>query len=306
MPSSRWETRLAQLRRDNRSGAEEIAGHALLLLGDAVADSVPSSVIPYRNWLLRTCRQLLAAQPSMGMVFRLVNDLLWAVDDATSAQQIRNRAIDFMQEYRGRADLALQALTENTVSYLPVAPVVMTYSRSSTVLRVLERLAERGRKIHVYCSESRPMLEGQTLASELSWLGVNVTIGVDMALFGWMSQVNVLLVGADSLSSAGLVNKIGTAELVRAAVEWDIPRVVVCSSFKFLPNDYMVAQGLRPRDPEEIMPIPSENVTVRNDYHDITPLEMISTVISEKGPLNQEELAQELAQVRTYPGLRGR
>ncbi|HHX63291.1 MAG TPA: hypothetical protein GX702_00200 [Chloroflexi bacterium] len=306
MPSPRWQNRLEQLRRDNRSGAEEIAGHALHLLSDAIADSVPGSVGPYRKWLLRTCRQLVSAQPSVGVVFRLVNDMLWAVDNATSAQQIRQQAIDFLQEYRGRAELALETLTENAVSYLPKSPVVMTYSRSSTVLRILARMAEMKRKPNVLCGEGRPLLEGQTLASELSWLGIDVTIGIDIALFSWMSQADLLLIGADSLSAAGLVSKIGTTALMHAAAEWDIPRIVVCSSYKFLPNDYVIAQALRPRDPEEIMPVSSENIVVKNEYHDVTPLEMISTVITERGPLRHEELMEHLAQVRTYPGLRGK
>ena len=150
------------------------------------------------------------------------------------------------------------------------------------------------------------MLEGQTLANELGWAGLDVTMGVDMALFGWLSDTRALLVGADSVSVSGLVNKIGTTQLALAAQRLGIPCIAVCTSHKMLPSDYMIAQSLRAGDPEEIMPVSNENITVRNAYFDVTPLDLFATIITEEGPLGQAELFERLDAVRTYPGLRGR
>ncbi len=303
MPSrTQWESSLDDLSRDTRSGAQEIATRAVHLLIDTIGDSDPAGAISYRQWLLRISRQLIAVQPSMGILFRLVNDMLWAADGATGAVEMRQAALDYLQQFQARESMALLTLIEAASAHLAQYRAVMTYSRSSTVVRALSELGNR--KLQVFCGEGRPMYEGQTLASELGWAGVRVVLGIDMALFNWLSEVQALVIGADSLGRTGLVNKIGSAELVRAAAEADIPRIVLATTSKFMPNDFLAGQHIHRGDPEEIMPVSSSNVEVRNITFDVTPLELITMVISEKGPLQGEHLLEELDAVRTYPGLR--
>lgn len=305
MPRNGWQAAIEELRRDNRSGSMEIEVRALGLLLDAIGDSVPSDVTDYRRWLLRISREVVAAQPSMAVLFRLLNDMLWACHDALPAERIRLGALTFLQEHQARNQVALGALVDAAAEHLASYRTIMTYSRSSTVLRALTAMAERNLHVRVLCSEGRPMYEGQTLASELGWAGLEVTLGIDMALFGWLPEADALVLGADSVSISGVVNKIGSAELARAAAELDIPRIVLCTSSKFLPNDYLLDQRMPFGDPGEIMPVSSENLTIQNVYFDITPLDLIATVITEDGPLEHARLAEELAQIRTYPGLRG-
>jgi translation initiation factor 2B subunit (eIF-2B alpha/beta/delta family) len=306
MPRTPWRTALDQLRSDHRSGAAEITLNALHMLIDVVGDSVPDSADAYRKWLVRTSRELVAAQPAMASLFRLVNDMLWETDAAATGERVRQGALTYLQNYQARNEAALDGLVQHAVEFLAHHTTIMTYSRSSTVARVLQALREGNRNLHVYCSEGRPVLEGQALASELAWAEIDVTLGVDMALFGWLGEVRALVVGADSLSATGLANKIGTAPLMRAAAERELPRVVLCTTAKLLPGDYVLQQGLRFGDPEEIMPVSSKRLTVHNVYFDITPLDLVSTVITERGPLQHAELLDELSGLHTYPGLRGK
>ena len=305
MPRVDWSVEIDSLRRDNRSGSEEITTHAIELLIDVIGDEFPTGATAYSRWLLRLGRDLVAAQPSMGSVFRLANDLLWACDGIQDAALVRQTALEFLQDYSFKAGAALDQLTSRGVQALKDAKVVLTYSRSSTVLSVLSALAKGGSKLRVLCSEARPMLEGQTLASELGWAGIPVTLGVDMALFGWLDDADALVVGADSVSNEGVVNKIGTAALIKAAYDREIPRLVLCTTFKFLPRDCAIRDRLRGGDPREIMPPSNDKVEVRNIYFDATPLDLVSRVVTEKGPLDRVGLDEELARVRTYKGLRG-
>jgi len=304
MPRSQWDSRINDLRLDNRSGAAEIAVHALDLLIDAVGDSLPAGAISYKRWLLQISRQVMSAQPSMGVLFRLVNDMLWACDAAASSTEMRQMALDYLQDYRMRSGASLLHLRDHALAALGRHTTLMTFSRSSTVFQVLSGMAQKHR-LHVYCGEGRPMLEGQTLASELGWAGITVTMGVDMALFGWLDQVELLLLGADSIGQAGIINKLGTAPLAKMAFERDIPCYVFCSSEKLLPNDYMVGQTLQSGQPDEIMPSGNRNVTVSNVYFDLTPLEYVTSVITEEGVHSIDQLRDRLAQLKTYPGLRG-
>ena len=77
MPRMQWQSELAQLRQDNRANAQEILYRAVDLLIDAIGDSIPGGAISYRRWLVRTGRELVAAQPTVGELYRLVNDMLW-------------------------------------------------------------------------------------------------------------------------------------------------------------------------------------------------------------------------------------
>jgi translation initiation factor 2B subunit (eIF-2B alpha/beta/delta family) len=231
--------------------------------------------------------------------------MLWAADKATSAGDMRQNALDFLQNHRATSAESLEAVVDHAIRYLAGHPAILTYSRSATVLRVLTALAERRGSLRVFCGEGRPMLEGQTLASELAWAGVEVTVGVDMALFGWLPEVRSVLVGADSLMVDGVVNKLGTQALMHRAFDLEIPGIVVCTTDKFLPNDYALRHSLREGAAEEIMPLSNDNVTVRNPYFDITPLELVSAVITEKGILGGSHLTDELDAIKTYPGLRG-
>ena len=52
MPRTSWQTRIDELRQDNRSGSAEIAYHALELMIETIGDSTPSGPMTYRQWLL--------------------------------------------------------------------------------------------------------------------------------------------------------------------------------------------------------------------------------------------------------------
>ena len=312
MPKSVWDTGLAEIRQDNRSGSAEIESRALGLLIGAIGDRLPDCTVQhYRRELLRLSRELVAAQPAMAAVFGLVNDMLWASDPATHAEEMRQRALAFLQERQICSQQQLTDVAERAAGHLGQYSTLMTYSRSSTVEHALVLWAERKRRERsrprLYCSEARPMLEGQTLASEMAWAGLEVTVGIDMALFGWLPETEALVVGADSLSVHGLVNKLGTAPLVRAAEIQGIPRIVLGTSSKFLPSDYVLQQALRSRNSGEIMPEPDDrHLSVSNVYFDITSLTSVSMVIAESGILEHAELLVALDRVRTYPGLLGR
>lgn len=297
-----WQYELRQLREDNRSGAQEIATRALHLLLDRVGDSQPRGVQTYRRWLLRSGRELIAVQPAMGVLFRMVNDMLWASDRGMNAETIRQDAMAFLQDYQMRFGARIDTLNHQASAYLARYERIATYSRSSTLVGALNLM--RRKRLQVFCGEGRPMYEGQTLANELAWAGHSVVLGVDMALFGWLSQVEALVVGADGLSRDGLVNKLGTAALMRAAADIELPRIVICTADKLLPTNCLPKAGLGGGDPQEIMPASEEAIEIRNDYFDVTPLEDISLVLTDEGILQGETLYQTLDGLEVYPGLR--
>lgn len=107
------------------------------------------------------------------------------------------------------------------------------------------------------------MREGAALAASLADEAIEATVIPDTAVESFLPQASLVLVGADSISARGLVNKAGTALIARAACALQIPMYALCSSDKFLPPDY---------DP----PQPCEGF-------DLTPLHYLAGIVTEDG-----------------------
>ncbi|HLF24416.1 MAG TPA: S-methyl-5-thioribose-1-phosphate isomerase, partial [Burkholderiales bacterium] len=83
-----------------------------------------------------------------------------------------------------------------------------------------------GRKLTVYCDETRPRLQGVLTAWELSNEGIDARLIADNAAGYLLSKgrIDVAIVGADRIASNGdVANKIGTYEKAVVARENDVP-----------------------------------------------------------------------------------
>ncbi len=92
--------------------------------------------------------------------------------------------------------------------------------------------------------------------------------------------------------SAGVVNVIGTYQLALACAKADIPLYMLCEMLKFDPRINSSEVDLEEKEPAEVVEptkLPS-GVTIKNPYFDITPLELVTTVVTEEGILSGEEV----------------
>ncbi|MHB1319646.1 MAG: eIF2B alpha/beta/delta subunit family protein [Anaerolineae bacterium] len=306
MAALRWRQKLEALVKDSRLDAQGYLYEVTALLADVIAESVPDSRADYRTWLIRRVKSFVAAGRERASVFRLANGLLWAVDESTSAGDMRARALWHLQGFGERRAAILTELVAAAARELSRYRTVMTYGRDPELLASLSRAAETRDAPAVMLGEGRPRFEGTAMASELAWAGIDVTLGVDMALFGWLQDVEAVVFGAESLSSRGLVHKLGTAALASAAQAREIPVFVICAQADFIPAEYLSGADARPGDPNDIAPDAHERVTVRNIKWDLTPLDQITAVISGQGMLTGNALAEALSAVQVYPGLVGR
>jgi translation initiation factor 2B subunit (eIF-2B alpha/beta/delta family) len=106
--------------------------------------------------------------------------------------------------------------------------VVGTFSRSSTIKKILECVLNKPHKIKVLCSRSTPGDEGELMADDLpgaQWLH-------DQEFRRCLKQrtIDVVLVGADCIfhGGRGVVNKVGTASLATCCTQRSIP-IICCS-----------------------------------------------------------------------------
>lgn len=178
-----------------------------------------------------------------------------------------------------------------------------------TALAVIYSAVARGKRIHVYADETRPLLQGARLTTwELQAQGVPVTLICDNMAATVMKQgkVQAVIVGADRITANGdTANKIGTYGLAVLARFHGIPFYVAAPSSTFdltLPHGGLIP--IEERDPREIthpfgQPIAPETVAVYNPAFDVTPAELITAIICEKGiirPVNEAGIREVLKQ----------
>jgi methylthioribose-1-phosphate isomerase len=168
-----------------------------------------------------------------------------------------------------------------------------------TALAVLFAASAKGRRFSVYADETRPLLQGARLTAwELKQRGIDVTLICDSMAAQVMKEgrVQAVVVGADRIAANGdTANKIGTYGVALLAHAHAIPFYVAAPSSTFdrsLPSGDAIP--IEQRDPREVthgfgMQTAPDGVQVYNPAFDVTPHELITALITEKGLIQPVE-----------------
>jgi methylthioribose-1-phosphate isomerase len=177
-------------------------------------------------------------------------------------------------------------------------------SEYGTALAVLYTCQDQGKHIQVYADETRPLWQGARLTAwELTQRGIETTIICDSMAAHLMQtqQIDAVIVGADRITSRGdTANKIGTYALAIAAKFHHVPFYVAAPSSTF---DFSLVEGqqipIEQRSADEVtrpngMTIGPAQAAVFNPAFDITPAELITAIVTEKGiiqPVDSRNIA---------------
>jgi len=161
-----------------------------------------------------------------------------------------------------------------------------------TALGVIRATKESGKNVKVIATETRPIQQGSRLtAFELKHDGFDVSLIPDTAVGYSMANglVNKVIVGADRIVKTGHVfNKIGTYQIATMARQHGIPFYVAAplSTFdmKSNPEDVIIEmrKGTEVTGTGDKKTAP-DGINVINPAFDMTPPELITGIITEKG-----------------------
>ncbi|MBX3371613.1 MAG: S-methyl-5-thioribose-1-phosphate isomerase [Nitrospira sp.] len=171
-----------------------------------------------------------------------------------------------------------------------------------TALGVIRAAWEQGKQIRVIADETRPVLQGARLTAwELMQDKIPVTLITDNMAGSLMRQGNiqVCVVGADRIAANGdVANKIGTYSVAVLARAHGIPFYVAAP---YSTIDLATKTGaeipIEERNPLEVTsihgshPVAPSGVAVYNPAFDVTPAELITGIITERGIFKPGELA---------------
>ncbi len=269
----------------DKSGFEQAMAHGF----EVLAASRPTAVNLF--WALQRVKEFLQAHAHQSQV-QMAAALL-ALAHEISAEDVRiNRAMgDF-----GAALLkdGARVLTHCNAGALATAG-------HGTALGVIRSAVEAGKKISVFADETRPFLQGARLTAwEMVQENIPVTLITDNMAGHLMKcgEIDAVIVGTDRVAANGdVANKIGTYMVAVLAHRHNIPFYVACPLSTI---DMQLPHGdaipIEERSHDEVTGFGAQRwapagVQVRNPAFDVTPAELVSALITEKGVIYRPDQA---------------
>jgi methylthioribose-1-phosphate isomerase len=162
-----------------------------------------------------------------------------------------------------------------------------------TALGVIRTAHAQGKIAQVFATETRPWLQGARLTAwELGRAGVPFELVVDSAAAGLIRRgdADAVIAGCDRVARNGdVANKVGTYGLALAARAASIPFVIAGPTSSIdpdLPHGDRIA--IEERGAEEVLALGGADIAppgtaVRNPAFDVTPAELITALVTERG-----------------------
>ena len=237
-------------------------------------------------------------------------NLFWALDrmksvarqtSAITAAEIHDRLLTEARNIEQEDQAMCSAIGRHGSTLLKSGMSILTHCNAGglatagdgTALAVMFQAAADGKDIHVFADETRPLLQGARLTTwELQQRGIPVTLICDNMAAQVMKEgrIQIVITGADRIAANGdSANKIGTYGVAVLARYHGIPFCVAAPSSTF---DLSLADGsgipIEQRASEEVTcgfgtRTAPENVNVYNPAFDVTPAELITAIITERG-----------------------
>lgn len=232
-------------------------------------------------------KKILDSRPTAVSLWNGVHYSIKDVSRSSDLKAAMNSVVVNSKEFIKGSSEAIRSIASIGARVVQDGDVIMTHCNSSAVMEVIKEAHRQGKRLKVFATESRPWRQGILTVNELADEGVDVTLIIDSAVRVVMKEVSKVLVGADTITSNGmLVNKIGTSHLALAANEARVPFYVCSETYKFSP---MTIRGdrvtIEERGPEEVINAEEirSSVKVFNPVFDSTPAKYIDAIITEVG-----------------------
>lgn len=218
-----------------------------------------------------------------------------------NVQEAKGALLKEAHTIRNEDEEMCRAIGENALQLLSDGMTVLTHCNAGglataqygTALAPLYLAKDRGWNIKVYADETRPLLQGARLTTwELSRAGVDVTLICDNMAAMVMKKgiINAVIVGCDRVAANGdTANKIGTYGLAVLARAHNIP-FYIAGPTSTIDLETLTGEDIpiEERHQDEVTcafgkRTAPEGIKVFNPAFDVTPHELITAIITEKG-----------------------
>lgn len=251
-----------------------------------------------------------STRPTAVNLFWAINRIINVAKETRSGEELREKVLVEALRMADEDVEVNKKIGENGSRLIDDGDRILTHCNAGalatvgygTALGVIRAAYSQGKKITVYASETRPRLQGAKLTTwELAREGIPVKLITDnMASFLMQrGEITKVIVGADRIiaKTGHVINKIGTLTHAISAKYHNIPFIVAApfSSIDFKHNVEEIV--IEERDVREVLYIGNVRIAPRgveaiNPAFDITPPDLISYIVTEKGIYKPYELIQ--------------
>ena len=284
-------------------GAPAIGAAAAYALALAAIRSNARSRKEFLKEIYEVAEKLKSTRPTAINLFWAINRVLKSAEKAE--ESIEKIVMTIVNEAKKIAEKDIKAnklIGKYGAKLIEDGDCILTHCNTGslatvdygTALGIIRAAVEEGKKIHVYVTETRPKLQGARLtALELKYENIPVTVICDN-MVGYIMQkelVNKVFVGADRILRTGhVINKIGTYTIAVLAKYHNVPFYVAAPTSTFDLKKALDQIEIEERSPEEVafcgnIRVVPKGVNILNPAFDVTPPQLITAIITEKGIL---------------------
>ena len=249
----------------------------------------PNEFVAYVEENAKYLRKIRAASiPLTNGLRYVVSEVQQAASREAGVEELKKVVSNSAIEFDRKLEESIQQIAEIGARRLKSGDVIVTHSYSSSVLAILKKAHQQGKRLRVFVTETRPELEGQDVARELASEGIDTTLIIDSAVSHFIEDSDKVMVGAEAVAANGaIVNKIGTAMIAAVAQRARVRVFVAASTYKFSPET-MFGELIEIEERAssyvlEDVELKQPNLKVRNPAFDVTSPQDIDLIITERG-----------------------
>ncbi len=269
-------------------GARNVAKSSLDALIITTKKSKAKSIDKFLSDYSDAADKLSVSRPTEPMMRNLLREAVSFAEEQAKTKtlaKLKKAVIVHEESMIKRMENDSKKLAKYGAQLIPQNALVLTHCHSSTVTKILIAAKKMRKKFKVISFETRPRYQGRKTAKELAGAGIDVTLSVDGGMELFMKKADIVLVGADSITSRGdLINKIGTSTLAHIAKMNDVSLYCCAELSKYSPKTmFGTREKIEERDPKEVWERPPKGVKIRNPAFEATAAKYISGYITEVG-----------------------
>ncbi len=278
----------------------------------------------FREDLEQAAQAVRSSRPTAKNLFYAVDRVLGVLKRASDAEAARQKAVAEAEAIYAEDVRLTEAIARAGLEILPDGKAVLTHCNAGwlaypgwgTALAPLYLAHRQGRPLFVYHTETRPRSQGAKLTGwELERDRIPHALIADTAAGHFMrrGEIGAVIVGADRIAANGdTANKIGTYSLAVLAKAHGIPFYVAapyptfdagCPGGEAIPieerdeGEVTEVEGLLEDGRTAAVRVVPAGTRARNPAFDVTPAELITGFITERGilPAAQEAVLAYLA-----------
>ncbi|GEM_PF-2430970 len=294
-----------RIRAHGLCGLSEVTRETVQALLQVVQDSPASDPAELADGLEAATMALLRVMPSFAPSIHGMHLMLACLEQAipsgTAVAECKASLAREVRAFCDQAESAIEQAARFGAEKIRDDSIVLMSSLTPVLWHVLRLARSRGKLFSVVVPESRPGTDGPLVLTEMVKAGIQATAILDASVGEIAPECDVVLAGGHAVSSDGVsLCRVGTYPAALVARMFSIPFYVVADTYRFDPGTLigLPFRALAIARDHVVSDEYAEHVQITGHWHDQTPPQLVTAIITEMGFLNPAACASLMWRVK--------